>query len=197
MVPDEALVRQSRQGSEEAFRLLVERYQAKIYNLAYRLLGNPEDASDLTQEVFCRVYVKLPAFRGEASLSTWVYRIANNLCLDELRRRGRRPQVSLDASLSGEQPPREVTSSDPGPAELSLRRASLARLQELIAALPLEQKTAVVLRDIQGLSYEEMAQVLGCSLGTVKSRLNRARRTLRDKLRAERELFLTDCVYNG
>ncbi|BCV25345.1 RNA polymerase sigma factor [Gelria sp. Kuro-4] len=196
MVADEVLVSACRRGDQDAFATLVERYQGKIYNLAYRLLGNADDAGEMAQEVFCRAYVKLGEFRGEASFSTWLYRIAHNICYDELRRRRRRPVVSLEAETeSGTR--LEVSAPQPGPAELCARQAVRERLQQLIATLPPDQRTALVLRDIQDLSYEEMAQVLQCSLGTVKSRLNRARRTLRDKLNAERELFLGSGVYSG
>lgn len=196
MVADEVLVSECRRGNQEAFAALVERYHGRIYSLAYRLLGNPEDASELTQETFCRAYVKLGEFRGDASFSTWLYRIANNLCLDQLRRRQRRPAVSLDAE-SGDGSLREVSAGAPGPAEVCTRRAMLARLEEVIATLPPDQRATLILRDVQGLSYEEIAQVLQCSLGTVKSRLSRARRSLRDKLSAERELFFADGVYTG
>jgi len=196
MVADEVLVSACRRGDQDAFATLVERYQGKIYNLAYRLLGNADDAGEMAQEVFCRAYVKLGEFRGEASFSTWLYRIAHNICYDELRRRRRRPVASLEAETeSGTR--LEVPAPQPGPAELCARQAVRERLQQLIATLPPDQRTALVLRDIQDLSYEEMAQVLQCSLGTVKSRLNRARRTLRDKLNAERELFLGSGVYSG
>lgn len=196
MVADEVLVGECRRGDQAAFATLVERYQGKIYNLAYRLLGNADDASEMTQEVFCRAYVKLGEFRGEASFSTWLYRIAHNICYDELRRRGRRPLVSLEAETEG-RTRLELAAPNPGPAELYTRKEVAERLQELIATLPPDQRAALVLRDIQGLSYEEMAQVLQCSLGTVKSRLNRARRALRDKLNAERELFFGHGVYSG
>jgi RNA polymerase sigma-70 factor (ECF subfamily) len=196
MVPDEVLVKECLKGDREAFAVLVERYQGKIYNLAYRLLGNADDASDLTQEAFCRAYAKLSEFRGEAAFGTWLYRIANNLCLDELRRRQRRAVVSL-SDEENRRYLQNVPGENPGAAELCAHRAVLARLHEVIATLPPDQRTVLVLRDIQGLSYEEIAQVMGCSLGTVKSRLNRARRALRDKLSAERELFYSDGVYSG
>lgn len=196
MVADEVLVSACRRGDQDAFATLVERYQGKIYNLAYRLLGNADDAGEMAQEVFCRAYVKLGEFRGEASFSTWLYRIAHNICYDELRRRRRRPVVSLEAETES-RTRLEVPAPQPGPAELCARQAVRERLQQLIATLPPDQRTALVLRDIQDLSYEEMAQVLQCSLGTIKSRLNRARRTLRDKLNAERELFLGSGVYSG
>ncbi|MDK2855892.1 MAG: polymerase sigma-70 factor, subfamily [Bacillota bacterium] len=196
MVPDEVLVKECRRGSREAFAVLVERYQAKIYNLTYRLLGNADDAEELTQEAFCRAFAKLGEFRGEAAFSTWLYRIAHNLCLDELRRRQRRPVLSL-SEHEMRRYLEEVPGENPEAAELCVRRAVLGRLQEVLATLPPDQRTVLVLRDVQDLSYEEIAQIIGCSLGTVKSRLNRARRALRDKLSAERELFFSDGVYSG
>ncbi|NLG87488.1 MAG: sigma-70 family RNA polymerase sigma factor [Firmicutes bacterium] len=196
MVTDEALVQQCRNGNKEAFAILVERYQDKIYNLTYRLVSNREDAADLTQEVFYRALLKLSSFRGEASFATWLYRIATNVCYDQIRGQKNRHLVSLNSAWPDELSP-ELPDQGAGPAEVCLKRVVFQRLQEAIAALPLEQRTVIVLREIQGLSYEEIAQVLQCSLGTVKSRLSRARQALRDKLMSERELFFAENVYNG
>lgn len=196
MTTDEALVKQCCRGDKEAFAALVERYQDKIYNLTYRLVSNTEDASDLTQEVFYRALLRIKSFRGEASFATWLYRIATNVCYDELRSRKKQQVISLDNSFPDD-PPLELPDGGAGPAEIYMRRIVFQRLQEVIATLPIEQRTAIVLRDIQGLSYEEIAQALQCSLGTVKSRLSRARQALRDKLMAERELFFTENVYKG
>ncbi|HHV07028.1 MAG TPA: sigma-70 family RNA polymerase sigma factor [Firmicutes bacterium] len=196
MTTDEVLVKLCCQGDKEAFATLVERYQDKIYNLTYRLVSNPEDAADLTQEVFYRAFLRIKGFRGDASFATWLYRIATNVCYDQLRIRKNRQVVSLD-NTSPDDPPRDLPDQEAGPAELCMKRIVFQRLQEAIATLPVEQRTAMVLRDIQGLSYEEMAQVLQCPLGTVKSRLSRARRALKDKLMSERELFFSENVYNG
>jgi RNA polymerase sigma-70 factor (ECF subfamily) len=195
MVPDEILVQQSRQGDKEAFAALMERYQDKIYNLTYRLVSNPDDASDLTQEAFYRALLRINSFRGESGFATWLYRIATNVCYDELRARRNRRVVSLDTAPDGPAP--ELPDQAAGPAEMCIQGVVWQRLQEAIATLPLEQRATVVLRDVQGLSYEEIAQVLQCSLGTVKSRLSRARQALRDKLMSERELFFPEHVYNG
>jgi RNA polymerase sigma-70 factor (ECF subfamily) len=196
METDEVLVQQCRQGNKESFAVLVERYQEKIYNLTYRLVSNREDAADLTQEVFYRALLKLTSFRGEASFATWLYRIATNVCYDQMRAKRNRRVISLDSGWPDERSP-ELPDPGAGPAELCMRQAIFQRLQEVMAALPIEHRTVLVLREIQGLSYEEIAQVLQCSLGTVKSRLSRARQALKDKLMVERELFFAENVYSG
>lgn len=196
MVPDEILVQQSRQGDKEAFAALMERYQDKIYNLTYRLVSNPDDASDLTQEAFYRALLRINSFRGESGFATWLYRIATNACYDHLRAKKDRHVISLD-NTDPDNLSLELPDKAPGPAEICMSRAVLERLQEVMGTLPIEQRTILILREVQGLSYEEIAQVLQCSLGTVKSRLSRSRHALRDKLMVDRELFFTKNVYSG
>ncbi|HKM39400.1 MAG TPA: sigma-70 family RNA polymerase sigma factor [bacterium] len=194
MITDETLVRRSRKGDKEAFSILVERYQKKIYNLAYRLVSNTDDAYDITQEAFYRAYVRIKSFRGGSSFATWLYRIATNVSYDELRRRKNRPTVSID-DFGPNKPALTIADQATGPAEECLSSLIQQQLQEMIFSLPLQQRAAVVLRDIQGLSYDEISQILHCSLGTVKSRISRGRRALRDKLMSEKELFFSKSVY--
>lgn len=192
------LVERCRAGDQRAFDELVTRFEKRVYNLALRMTGNAEDANDLAQEAFVRVYTALPGFKGESSFSTWLYRIVTNVCLDELRRRGRQSVVSLDQPVSGEEGPLARQTADPadGPLDRLERAEVRAAVQHGINQLQPDHRAVLVLRDLQGLSYEEIASALGCSLGTVKSRLNRSRLALRDRLAAA-ELFRSDPVYTA
>jgi len=163
----------------------------KVYNLALRLSRNPEDASDLAQEAFLRAFVSLRDFRGDCAFSTWLYRITFNVCRDEARRRRRHPAVSLDepvTSVDGEVTPRQFVASSGDPVEEVEAREVRDAIWEGIRALSPEFRAVLVLRDIEGLAYEEIARVLDISLGTVKSRLNRARNALKARF-ASQELF--------
>jgi RNA polymerase sigma-70 factor (ECF subfamily) len=183
----------------DAFDNLVRLFEKKVYNLAYRMSGNHEDASDLSQEAFLRVFQSLKDFRGQSSFSTWLYRVVSNVCLDELRQRGRRPTVSLDEPVAGDKGEvmqRQVPDPAPPPDELAERTEIREVVQAGIEQLTEEYRMVIVLRDLQGLSYQEIAEALDCSLGTVKSRLNRARFALKEKLSAL-ELFSPNVVYTG
>lgn len=195
---DGALIERWRSGDERALDELVARYERRVYNLCYRMSGNADDASDLAQEAFVRAYAALPSFRGQSSFSTWLYRIATNVCLDELRRRGRAPVRSLDQPTPVEDGRLVPQTADPaaGPSEEVERAELRAAVLSGIAALQPDHRAVLVLRDLQGLSYEEIAAALGCSLGTVKSRLNRARFALKERL-AALELFREGAVYSG
>lgn len=179
---DLRLVERCQQGRLEYFGGLVERYQTRIYNMAYRMLGNREEAEDVTQETFINVYRALRTFKGER-FSPWIYKIASNLCLDQLRRR-RPPTVSLDAPIGPEgDMPREIADDTELPEDVALAGVLGLDVQRAIDSLPEKYRTVVVLRHIEDLSYEEIADVLGLPLGTVKTRLFRARESLRVLLR--------------
>ncbi len=189
--PESALIRRAQQGDEAAFDRLVELFGARVYNIAYRMLGHADDAHDATQEAFLRVYDALDRFRADSSFTTWLYRIVMNVCYDELARRRRRPPTlteleSADAALpaSAERLPGHDNTED-AVLQAERRRA----LHAAIAALPEAFRAVIVLYDLQGFSYEEIAAILRVNLGTVKSRLNRARTLLREKMSAQRELF--------
>jgi len=173
-------------------------YEKKVFNLALRMTGSVEDAQDITQEAFMRVYTGLRHFRGDATFSTWLYRIVSNMCLDELRRRRRRASVSLDQpipQLDGDIP-RQLIDPQADPQH-SVEGADLRHLvQQSILRLSPDHRLIIVLRDLQGFSYEEIASMLQCSLGTVKSRLNRARLSLRRAME-EQELFHRVDVRSG
>lgn len=183
-----ALVERCQSGDAAAFDSLVAKYASQVYNLAYRMIGDPDDAEDISQEVFLRVHRAIKGFRGSSSFTTWVYRVATNVCLDELKRRKRRPTVT-------EWSEQEEASVEPSPAAAAnpeaatLRRERQELVQRAIRSLPEAQRVVVVLYDLQGLSYDEIAEALGASLGTVKSRLNRARVALKSKLARHLELL--------
>ncbi|WP_258359612.1 RNA polymerase sigma factor [Moorella sulfitireducens] len=197
MIPDDELVARSQKGDMEAFTLLVERYQKMLYTVAYRFLGNPEDAGDAAQEALVRAYKNLPGFRGQCSFKTWLQHIIANVCRDALRRISRRPTVSLDGmqEKEGELRKTGIRGDAPSPEEIFLAREGEEYIHNLIQALTPEYRMVVIMRDIQGLSYDEIAAVLGCSLGTVKSRLSRARQFLRKHLITGREHYATQSVY--
>lgn len=188
---ERVLVEKSKAGDLEAFGELVALYQRQVYTVAYRFMGNRDDAWDMAQEAFVRAYQAMAGFRGDCSFRTWVYRIAANACRDELRRRQHRPVASLDEPVFCEEGeiPRQLATGSLSPADVVEKRENAAYLQDLITGLAAEFRVVLVMRDVQGFSYEEIARELDISLGTVKSRLSRARKALRDRIMAERELL--------
>jgi RNA polymerase sigma-70 factor (ECF subfamily) len=192
MHSEEYLVKQSIQGDTRAFEELVSHYHNKIYALAYRYMGNEEDAYDMAQEAFLKAFRSLHTFKGNSSFSTWLYRVTTNVCLDELRRRKRRIiPLSLDeplASQEGDEVEKEIADSSPGVDIIYEQKEFSQYIQQLLNEMKPEHKTAIVLRDVIGFSYEEIAEVMNCSMGTVKSRISRAREVLRKKI-TDRELL--------
>lgn len=189
---DEAtLIAKSQQGDVEAFGELVSIYEKQVYTIAYRFMGNPEDASDLTQEAFVRAFRAISRFRGEASFKTWIYHIVANVCRDELRKRKKQAVVSLDAPIVTDDGyiAREQEDWSLAPERVYESIELQETIQELLNQLIPEYRQVLVLRELQGFTYEEIANILGCSLGTVKSRINRARKALRDLIAANKELF--------
>lgn len=184
---DQQLVKKFKGGDVRAFEELVGRYEKRVYSLAYRFTGNHADAGDMVQEVFIRVYRALPKFREESSFSTWIYKVAANVCRDELRRKRKRKSVSLD-DMEANQGEFVIADGTQSPEEFAERRDLQTRVQKYINQLSEEQRLILLLREMQKLSYEEIAQVLDCSLGTVKSRLSRARTALKNKMKAAGEL---------
>ena len=190
MSNEKALVQQAKAGDRNAFAALVSAYEGKIYNLALRYLGNREDAMDASQEVFLRVFRFLPGFQEESGFSTWIYRIGVNVCKDMLVKRNKRNELSLELP-DDEDDYRTVEVSDEryDPQAIVERSDLRESLASAIAELPQQQREMIVLRDIQGLSYEEIGQVLCLESGTVKSRLSRARENLRKKLLQSGNIF--------
>ena len=188
LVYEEGLIQSAKRGDVQSFNRLVEIYQDAVYHTAFRILDNSDAAADAAQEAFLSAYSHLSAFRG-GSFKAWLLRIVTNACYDFLRARKRRPAQSLDDMLQAgeDREPLEFVNGREGP-EAHAERAELNRtLQAGLSRLPEDQRVVVVLADIQGLSYDEIAAVTGTNLGTVKSRLNRARLRLRDWLMERQE----------
>jgi RNA polymerase sigma factor (sigma-70 family) len=181
------LIAAAQGGDREAFNRLVVHYQSLAFNVAYRVLSDPDAAADATQDAFLSAYRAMPRFRG-GSFRSWLMRIVTNACYDQLRVKKRRPTTSIDEE---EDPDRAEWYVDPGERpEAFVARQELSRAIQLgLETLPPDQRTAVVLCDIQGMSYDEIAETMSTSLGTVKSRLNRGRRKLRDYLIENTELL--------
>jgi RNA polymerase sigma factor (sigma-70 family) len=184
---DNRLVALSQEGDLAAFNALVETYQTQVYNLCWRMLGFREAAEDASQEAFLSAYRNIRRFRGP-SFRAWLLRIAANAAIDELRRRRRRPQVSLEAPIASSETALDLPDPSAGPEECVLRLERARQIQAALLTLPLDQRLTVILSDVQGLSYEEVGQALGSSLGTVKSRLSRGRARLRRYLLGQGEL---------
>lgn len=191
--PEQALIERCQRGDKQAFDALLARYETQVYNLAYRLMGNPDDARDLAQEAFLRMYKALPHFRGGSAFATWLYRIVTNLCLDEMKKRRRRPQL-VDEPIGEDDENAEplverIADEKASPDEVALSHERQRLVQAAISSLRRHHRAVLVLYDLQGCSYSEIADVLKVSVGTVKSRLNRARLALKEKLEPYRELF--------
>jgi len=176
-IPDEELMFHLARGNDYALEVLVKRYELKIINFVYRMVGDFDQAEDIAQEVFIRVYRHRERYRPIAKFSTWLYTIATNLAKSELRRRSIFNPISLTL-LKGERP----SSSKKGPENALLEKELGEKIQEGIGRLKANYRVPLVLRDVEGLSYEEISEIVGCPLGTVKSRINRARLRLREML---------------
>ena len=179
MTDEQEIIRCAQDGDEKAFEQLVFSYEKKIYNLAYRTCQNSQDAMDVTQEVFLRVFRAIKGFKGESSFSVWIYRIASNICIDYVRRVAKNKTVSLTiVDESGEMIDMDIAEETNTP-ELHYERVELRReIKKGLEALSVEHRHIIVLRDINGLSYTEIAEILTLEEGTVKSRLSRARAKL-------------------
>jgi RNA polymerase sigma-70 factor (ECF subfamily) len=185
---DESLqIQHARQGDLDAFNCLVERYQRSVYNLCLRMLSSVQSAEDASQDAFIAAYRSLNTFRG-GSFRSWLFRIAANACYDEMRRLKARQTRSLDLATAGERP---LDVPDPGltPDEHAQNVELSTALQAALMALPADQRLVIVLCDVQGMDYAEIAEATSTNLGTVKSRINRARARLRESLQAHAELL--------
>ncbi len=193
---EQKLLKNAQKGDIEAFEKLIEKHQKMVYNIAFRMMGNREDAYDMSQEVFIRVFNAIGRFKGNAAFSTWIYRITKNVCLDEHRKRKNKNTLSIDKELEGEQGSiqRQLRDDSPSPEEIFEKKAMKKTIQEAINNLPDQHKIVIILRDIKGFSYQEIAKIIECPEGTVKSRINRARKALKDILYGNRELLNTEYV---
>ena len=184
-----SLIQDAQAGDVNAYNTLVLYYQDAVYNVAYRIMGEPSTASDATQEAFISAYKAIRNFRG-GNFKAWLMRIVTNACYDELRRRKRQPQLSLDElTEDNESSPLLVSEAIPKPESLQARRELVMAIEQCLQELPDVQRTAAVLRDVEGYNYREIADIMASSVGTVKSRISRARAKLRECLQGFEELI--------
>ena len=185
------IISRCKDGDRDAFNALMETYQKQVFNIAYGMLSDYEDASDAAQEIFIKVYKSISSFKGQSSFTTWLYVICRNVCNDILRKRQKRGfELSIYNSDDEQNPVGELKSDEPTPLERVEMNERQAAVQSAINELKPEYKEVLVYADMNELSYEEIAKILKCPVGTVRSRLNRARSALRKKLSDKRELFL-------
>ena len=182
--PDVALMLRVKRGDAEAFEELVEKYKRPVLNLVYRMIGDPAEAEDLAQNVFVQVFRSSDRYRVSAKFSTWLFTIARNLCLNEIRRRKRHPADSLDApSFDDEEPRQYQDHKTAAPGENLAESELISKIAEAVHDLPENQRTALLLFRDQELAYEDISEVIGCSLSATKSLIHRARETLKARLK--------------
>ncbi|MCI5549957.1 MAG: sigma-70 family RNA polymerase sigma factor [Clostridiales bacterium] len=186
MQGDELLLRRACKGDVQAFEELMQSHESRIYAIALRMMGNREDAQDCAQEAMVRIYRAMGSFKGQSALATWIYRITMNTCLDELRRRKARKVTSLDSLVDNGWSP---TDTGDTPEEHGLRVEKQNALNQAIQSLPDDMRAAIILRDVKGYSYDEIASILDANVGTIKSRISRGREKLREILSKQSELF--------
>ncbi len=188
-ISDNELIERIKEGDQSAFDILVDRHSGRAYQIAYGVLGNKEDAEEVAQDVFVRVHRALNKFRGDAEFTTWMYRIAMNLARNKYRwnkSRGSQKSISIDAPINQAEPSGktlDLPSERMRPDEEAHVEEFKQNVQEEIENLPPLYREALVLRNVEELSYEEIASILGCKLGTIKSRIARAREELRKRLK--------------
>lgn len=181
-IDEKQCIEKAARGDADAFEALLTQYQGQVFRLCFRMTGNSEDAADLTQEAFVKVWRALGSFQFDSAFSTWLYRLATNCCLDFLRSQKRRPTQPLTVETDGEEGTIEVPDDSPTPEEAAISKEEHEALERAMQSLEPEQRQILTLRIVNDLSYEEIARVVGIREGTVKSRLSRARENLRKKL---------------
>ena len=189
------LLTKARQGDLQAFEELSGSYYTKVYNICYRMLSNPEDASEQAQETFIKAFRYIKDFKGNCSFSTWIYRIATNTCLDFLRKNKNKVTVSIEQQTYEDLTIKErLVSQLPGPEKIAETNAQKAAIREALSKMNEKNRTMIVLRDFMGQSYEQIADALETPVGTVKSRISRARAELRELLCKDKEHLFIDYV---
>lgn len=191
MNDDDLLIELCQKGDQSAFDALIRKYETRAYQYAYRLTSNQDEASDIVADAFVRVYNALKNFRGQSSFGTWLYRILTNCYLDQRKRERTRRHESLEAQLNvdGGEVQRQVVDESDGPDVILERTAREAAVQDALGKMPEYQQAMLVMYHVENLTYEEISDALDLPIGTVKSRLNRARLALRDHLAGDVELF--------
>lgn len=188
---EQILIDRCKRGDAGAFDILIKGYEKRVYNLAYRLSGHYDEANDISVDSFIRVFQAIKLFRGDANFSTWLFRIVTNVYLDRRKRLRNKQSLSLEEYIELEENTvaRQIEDTAPSPALQAESRERQDLLQGAISQLPDYQRAMIVLFHTEGLAYEEIAEVMSLPIGTVKSRLNRARQVLREKLEPVKELF--------
>lgn len=183
------LIRRAKQGDMLAFEELILKHEKIVYNVALRMMNHSEDARDISQEVFLKAYRNLANFDERSAFSTWLYRITHNTCIDEMRKRKGKQSYSLEEELENEDGSMQRQIADEGdtPEESLLREEQKSEILQALDTLSEEHKAAIILRDVKGLSYEEISEILELSLGTVKSRISRARNQCKTEILKMRE----------
>lgn len=191
MNDDDLLIELCQKGDRGAFDALIRKYEARAYQYAYRLTSNPDEASDIVADAFVRVYNALKNFRGQSSFGTWLYRILTNCYLDLRKKERTRRHESLEAhmNIDGNELERQVEDESDGPDVILERTARESAVQDALGKMPEYQQAMLVMYHVENLTYEEISDALDLPIGTVKSRLNRARLALRDQLAGHVELF--------
>jgi len=184
------LILKAQNGDIAAFERLIESYQQGVFNLACRMINNHDDAADIAQEAFIKVYLSISKFKGNSKFSTWIYRITTNVCLDEIKKRKKTKAFSLSENIETDdgEISREIEDVSANVEDNLERKERNRAINDAIAKLPENHRAVIVLRDINNMSYEEIAAALNCSEGTVKSRISRARSALYEMLK-NTELF--------
>ncbi len=190
---EKILIKKAKNGNITAFEKLIISHERNVYNIAYRMFNNEEDAKDMAQEVFIKVYKNISKFDENSKFSTWVHRITVNTCIDEIRKRKGKETSSIDEiiELDDNSVKKQYINNTPTPEETLISKENIESLKQSINNLSETHKTLIVLRDIQGLSYSDIADITDSSLGTVKSRLARARTQLKNIIMNNKELSNT------
>ncbi len=193
MADELKLIKKAQKGDVASFEKIIEVYQPIIYNISYRFAGNVDDAADMAQEVFLKMFKNINTFQFKSKFSTWIYRVATNTCLDIVKRENRRVSAySIDDGFEDDEgniTVGEIADSGSTPDEVVERYEVRDVINSAISQLSDDYKTVIILRDIRGLPYDEIAEILDCSVGTVKSRISRGRKNLREILLKNKELF--------
>jgi RNA polymerase sigma-70 factor, ECF subfamily len=189
-VNEDVVVRNAQKGDIEAFEAIVDQYQKMIYNLSYKMLGNPDDACEASQEIFIRIYKSIGKFKFDSKFSTWIYRIATNFCLDIIRS-SKTDTVYIEKPIETDDGEivRDIADGRISLEDTVLRSEKVEIVRKAVVRLQPGYRIAVILRDIQGYSYSEISEILDLPEGTVKSRINRGRQELKEILENDKELF--------
>jgi RNA polymerase sigma-70 factor (ECF subfamily) len=186
---EKILVEKSAAGDINAFETLIQSHQKKVYNIALRMTKNPEDAQELSQDALVRAFTAIKKFRGDSSFATWLYRITMNVCTDFLRKRNKAVVFSIEQPGYENEQAIQIADNDPGPDEVSEKNQLKKLVRDAMDQLPPEHRQVLILRDLLDMTYRDIANTLNVNEGTIKSRINRARESLRKVIVSRSELF--------